>query len=92
MFKVILSISFIFTILCQYYSFHFNHLLKENDKEILSIKESIKMNSKTNEITTSILYNDTNTNQSDICYSTLVYPEYAHSTQCYPHLYLLIYI
>lgn len=92
MFRVILSISFLFTILCQYYSFYFNQSLKENDKEILSIKESISTNSKTNEITTSILYNNTHTDQSNVCNSTLVYPEYAHSTQCYPHLYLLIYI
>ena len=91
MFRVILSISFLFTILCQYYSFYFNQSLKENDKEILSIKESISTNSKTNEITTSILYNNTHTDQSIICNSTLVYPEYAHSTQYYPHLYLLIY-
>ena len=91
MFRIILSISFFFTIFSQYYSFHFNQSLKENDKEILPIKESIKTNSKTNGITTSILNNDTNTNQSNICNSTLVYPEYAHSTQCYPHLYLLIY-
>ena len=92
MFRVILSISFLFTILCQYYSFYFNQSLKENDKEILSIKESISTNSKTNEITTSILYNNTHTDQSNVCNSTLVYPEYVHSTHCYPHLYLLIYI
>ena len=92
MFRIILSISFIFTILCQYYSFYFNQSLKENDKEILPIKESINTNSITNGITTGISYNNTHTNQSNVCNSTLVYPEYAHSTQCYPQLYLLIYI
>ena len=92
MFRIILSISFIFTILCQYYSFYFNQSLKENDKEILPIKESINTNSITNGITTGISYNNTHTNQSNVCNSTLVYPKYAHSTQCYPKLYLFIYI
>ena len=66
--------------------FPFQSITKKIDKEILPIKEFIVTNSKMNGIITSILYNNTIIDQSNVCNSTLVYPEYAHSTQCYPHL------
>ena len=66
--------------------------LKENERKKLSTKESIKSVIKPNGITASITTKKAIKIQSNVCNSTLVYPEYAHSTQCYPHLYILIYI
>ena len=60
--------------------------IKENEREKLSTKESIKSVIKPNGITASITTKKAIKIQSNVCNSTLVYPEYAHSTQCYPHL------
>ena len=92
MYRILIVISILFSILCQYHSFKYNLSLKENERKKLSTKESIKSVIKPNGITASITTKKAIKIQSNVCNSTLVYPEYAHSTHCYPQLYLLIFI
>ena len=88
MYRILIVISILFSICCQHHSFKYNLSLKENERKKLLTKESIKSVIKPNGITASITTKKAIKIQSNVCNSTLVYPEYDHSTKCYPHLFL----
>ena len=75
-------------LVCHYYMFYIcNFYLKGNGREMLKRQRTIKNSTmliQTNKNTThhfsSVMLNNT-------CYSTLLYPEYTHSSKCFPHLY-----
>ena len=91
MFHILISICFVFSLSSQYFSFYYNQSLNNHETYKLATKESLKSLSKLNEMPNRITTNTSSVLHNNACNSTLIYPNYHYSAQCYPHLYFLEY-
>lgn len=90
MFRFPVIICLVFTLLCQYLSFYYNQSIRSYEGEKIFTKRSLKSKTKLKEIPICIKTNISSLLHNDACNSTLLYPNYHHCAQCYPHLYSLL--
>lgn len=90
MLRFLFSICFVISLSCQYFSFYYFQSLRNHEREKLATKESLKSISKLNEIPIRVTTNISSLLHNNACNSTLIYPNYHHSAQCYSHLYSLL--